>query len=125
MWRWRYFGWPFPNTFYVKSSAGAGALLRGLYYLRRFVEDYGVVFLALLVIAGWPPRYDRRRRDLFGLTALVLGTFAVYVVRVGGDFIRFLPPIWFGFGVSIAVVAVGTKSSAGALCLDLILAEVP
>jgi arabinofuranosyltransferase len=96
IWRWRYFGWPFPNTFYVKSAAGTGTYLRGLYYLRRFAEDYAVPFLVLVVAAGWPQRFDRRRRDLFALTALVLGTFGAYVVRVGGDFMglyRFILPV--------------------------------
>jgi arabinofuranosyltransferase len=94
--RWRYFGWPFPNTFYVKSSSNAGAPLRGLYYLRRFTEDYGVFFLGALALIGWPSRGDRRRRRLWSLTALVWGGFALYVVKVGGDFMglyRFVLPV--------------------------------
>jgi arabinofuranosyltransferase len=100
IWRWSYFGWPFPNTFYVKSAGGPGTWQQGLYYLRRFVEDYAVAFLAPLVLAGWlclrgrDP--GRRRIDLFGLGALVTSCFALYVVKVGGDFMglyRFILPV--------------------------------
>jgi arabinofuranosyltransferase len=96
VWRWSYYGWPFPNTFYVKSAGGADTWLRGLHYLRRFAEDYGVGFLALVVALGWPAPHNWRRRDLFelfGVTALVFG---LYVVQVGGDFMglyRFILPI--------------------------------
>ena len=94
-WRWAYYGWPFPNTFYVKSG-GPGSWPMGLHYLRRFAEDYGVGFLAILVALGWPPRHDWRRRDLFELCALSMLVFAVYTVRVGGDFMglyRFILPL--------------------------------
>jgi hypothetical protein len=94
VWRWRYFGWLFPNTFYVKSS-GTGTLSHGLYYLRRFAEDYNAGFFVLLIFAGWPATNDRGRRDLFALATLVAGAFAVYAVKVGGDFMglyRFILP---------------------------------
>jgi arabinofuranosyltransferase len=95
-WRWRYYGWPFPNTFYVKSSASAGTWKLGAFYLRRFAEDYGVHFLLLLAIVGRPARHDERRRDLRLLAALVWTAFAIYVLKVGGDFMglyRFILPI--------------------------------
>jgi hypothetical protein len=96
VWRWRYFGWLFPNTFYVKSSGGTGTWMLGLYYLRRFAEDYGVLFLVPLAIAGRPARDDLPRRDLFRLTALLWLAFAAYVIKVGGDFMglyRFILPV--------------------------------
>jgi arabinofuranosyltransferase len=95
-WRWAYYGWPFPNTFYVKSAGGAGSWQMGFYYLRRFAEDYGVAFLALLMALGWPPALDWRRRDLFELFTLSALVFAAYVAKVGGDFMglyRFILPI--------------------------------
>jgi arabinofuranosyltransferase len=95
-WRWGYYGWPFPNTFYVKSTTHSGALGNGVYYLRRFGEDYGVFFLAPLGALGWPGRHDPRRRSLYLLTAVVWAGFAAYVLRVGGDFMglyRFILPV--------------------------------
>jgi len=96
LWRWRYYGWPFPNTFYVKSSGGSGTYALGGYYLRRFAEDYGVLFLTLLALLGRPAADDHRRRDLWRLTGLVWLVFAAYVVKVGGDFMglyRFILPV--------------------------------
>jgi hypothetical protein len=97
-WRWRYYGWPFPNTFYVKSSAAgmAQTLDYGLFYVRRFAEDYGGFFLAALVLAGWPRAQEARRVALFRLGALVWAAFLAYTVKVGGDFMglyRFILPI--------------------------------
>jgi len=96
VWRWRYYGWPFPNTFYVKSSGGAGTFERGGYYVRRFAEDYGVPFFFLLALLGRPSAADQPRRDLWRLTALVWLVFAAYAVKVGGDFMglyRFVLPV--------------------------------
>jgi arabinofuranosyltransferase len=96
VWRWHYYGWPFPNTFYVKSSGSSGTWKLGAYYLRRFCEDYGVHFLILLAVFGRAARDDHRRHDLRLLAALVWLAFAAYVVKVGGDFMglyRFILPI--------------------------------
>jgi hypothetical protein len=95
-WRWHYYGWLFPNTYYVKSSGAAGTWKLGAYYLLRFCEDYGVHFLAVLVLVGRPHRDDDRRRDLRRIAAIVLVAFAAYVVKVGGDFMglyRFILPV--------------------------------
>jgi arabinofuranosyltransferase len=96
VWRWRYYGWPFPNTFYVKSSSSGGAWRLGAYYLRRFCEDYGVHYLLLLVLLGRPSHSDERRQDLRLLAGIVWVAFAAYVVKVGGDFMglyRFIVPV--------------------------------
>jgi hypothetical protein len=96
LWRWHYYGWPFPNTFYVKSSGASGTWKLGAYYLRRFSEDYGVHFLVLLAVFGRAAHDDERRRDLRLLAALVWLAFAAYVLKVGGDFMglyRFILPV--------------------------------
>jgi hypothetical protein len=95
-WRWHYYGWLFPNTFYVKSSGASGTWKLGAYYLRRFCEDYGVHFLILLAVFGRAAHDDDRRRDVRLLAALVWLAFAAYVVKVGGDFMglyRFILPV--------------------------------
>jgi arabinofuranosyltransferase len=96
LWRWHYYGWLFPNTFYVKSSGAAGTWKLGGYYLRRFCEDYGVFFLLIVAALGRPDRADQRRRDLRLLAAIVCLFYAIYVVKVGGDFMglyRFILPV--------------------------------
>jgi hypothetical protein len=95
-WRWHFYGWLFPNTFYVKSSGSAGTWKLGSYYLRRFAEDYGVHFLLLLAFLGRAGKWDRPRRDLRALAFLVWGVFAAYTMKVGGDFMglyRFILPV--------------------------------
>jgi hypothetical protein len=96
VWRWHYYGWVFPNTFYVKSSGSGGTWKLGGYYLRRFAEDYGVYFLVVLALLGRAAQGDDRRRDLRRLAALVWMSYAAYVVKVGGDFMglyRFILPV--------------------------------
>jgi arabinofuranosyltransferase len=96
LWRWHYYGWLFPNTYYVKSSGAAGTWKLGVYYLRRFCEDYGIHFLLVLVLLGRAAKDDERRRDLRLLGGIVYLPFAAYVVKVGGDFMglyRFVLPV--------------------------------
>src|SRR5262249_3899015 len=91
LWRYHYYGWPFPNTFYVKSSGGAGTARRGLFYLWQFLRDYGFWFVLPLAV---PPK--KAVRPLFSLTLLSAAGFSLYVVSVGGDFMglyRFLVPM--------------------------------
>ena len=95
IWRWRYFGWLLPNTFYVKSSGGAGTLGTGVYYLRRFSEDYEFLLFLPVFFFGRPAADDARRRAFWSFTALFAVGFSAYVVKVGGDFMglyRFLVP---------------------------------
>ncbi len=113
VWRWRYYGWVFPNTFYVKSSGGTWAL--GFYYLRRFAEDSAGFFWIPFIVLGWPRRLDRARRAIFGLSAFVAIAFAIYVGKVGGDFMglyRFVLPV-------VPLGALLAQESARALCIRL------
>lgn len=93
-WRWSYYGWPFPNTYYVKAGSG-GFWGPGWRYVASWVVAHGlwvVPFLAVLR-RGLPGRREAR---LLGLGALYVGVVAVYVMRVGGDFMalhRFLVPL--------------------------------
>ena len=80
-WRYQYYGYPFPNTFYVKAAGLRGeAIDRGLEYLRSFVFDRGYVpLLALGAIVGIR---DRIIGPLFTWSLL----YVAYVVYIGGDF---------------------------------------
>jgi arabinofuranosyltransferase len=55
-----------------------------------------VFFLLALALVGRPDRADARRRDLRLLAAIVCAAYAVYVIKVGGDFMglyRFILPV--------------------------------
>jgi hypothetical protein len=81
LWRYQYFGYLLPNTFYVKASGLRGeALERGWRYLSEFLADRGYVpLLALGAVVGF------RDRIVGPLIAWVL-LYTAYVVYVGGDF---------------------------------------
>lgn len=80
-WRYDYFGYLFPNTYYVKASGLRGeAIVRGLRYLNGFLSDRAYVpVLALGAVLGIR---DRVMGPLF--TWMLL--YSAYVVYVGGDF---------------------------------------
>lgn len=82
-WRWTYFGWPFPNTYYAKL-ADAGKFDpwdwsgRGWYYVRRYFLETGIGFVLpplFLGVGGVRPRY---------FWALVVGMALAVVLIVPG-----------------------------------------
>ncbi len=80
-WRYQYFGYLLPNTFYVKVSGLRGeAIERGLRYLNDFLRDRAYVpLLSLGAVLGI------RDRVIGPLLAWAL-LYSAYVVYVGGDF---------------------------------------
>ncbi len=90
-WRWRYYGWPFPNTYYVKGETAAAPATReqGVRYLEAFAADFGAWFLLPLFAPVRP-------LGRWALVAAFTIVFGAYVVNVGGDFMglyRFLVPL--------------------------------
>ena len=102
-WRWTYYGYPFPNTYYVKT--GAETFWRpGLRYFGNWVLDHHIWAVALLAGARrtMPTGREGRLLSLVGLYTVVM---SLHVIRVGGDFMalyRFFVPIM----PALAVVAV-------------------
>ncbi|MBN1425537.1 hypothetical protein JXA88_13365 [Candidatus Fermentibacteria bacterium] len=93
VWRFFYYGSFVPNTLGAKTGGGLPQLVRGVEYLKNFVNEYGkpaLYLIAALPFLHWP--LDRARSH--GL-AIVLA-FCAYVAAAGGDWIphyRFLIPI--------------------------------
>lgn len=106
LWRYSYYGYPFPNTYYAKSG-GLAYYEQGLLYLWMYVKTYYLFALVPIAIGSLWLRVGRARREKVQpsdtRTAWLLVAFIVpytfYVVRVGGDFMfgRFLLPV-AGFG---------------------------
>ena len=104
LWRWNYYGWPFPNTFYAKNASD-WQFERGVLYLQAFLASYPYVCVAIpLVVLSLVPRLRERflpglreqsGRPLFWTLALTVGLFMFYVAKVGGDFMeyRFMAPL--------------------------------
>jgi hypothetical protein len=87
IWRFAYYGDVFPNTYYAKSAAVAW-WSQGAYYARIYFVRYWPLVLAV------PCALVRPRRPVV-LELALAATYALYVMRVGGDFMfgRLLVPI--------------------------------
>jgi len=83
VWRFLYYGWLLPNTFYAKVGARADQLIRGGIY---FTDWAGAALLVLApaLIGPFLATRTTRRRPLGPLPA-ALALHAIYVVSVGGD----------------------------------------
>lgn len=115
-WRWWYYGWLFPNTFYVKAGGTPPPgytermLHHGLFYVRQWAWQSRAVFaLPLVALAIW-------RRPRWALLAVSLSiVYLGYTVAVGGDFIglhRFILPL---FVTTAVLAAQGLEALAGLL----------
>jgi len=105
-WRYSYYGYPLPNTFYLKSSGDPSVLRgRGLAYVGLAARELGAV-VGLAIVGGlglghrgaWSADLNASsaRVTLAWIGRLLLPLYVAYVVAVGGDFLelyRFLVPI--------------------------------
>jgi len=122
-WRWWYYGWPFPNTYYVKATGPWAApelprqmLANGLYYVWVWLRQSHVFHAAPLAIAGLVAVRPGTPRFLLAVASAVLAAvYLAYAVSVGGDFMglhRFILPV---FVIAALAVALGAERLAGAL----------
>lgn len=130
-WRYSYFGYPFPNTYYAKSGGSAAHWRLGVGY----VEGHLWLHLGILGFIGSAVAIVRRR-PWGWLAAAMIGAAAVTSARVGGDIsplYRFLVPV-----VPIGAVAtlfavrsallklqprvqlIGSVAAVALLCLHLV-----
>jgi hypothetical protein len=90
IWRYSYYGFLFPNTFYAKTGGGLDHAIRGVRYIRDFfVLPGGWLYLFALV-----PLITARRK--WGLVLVMCAVWIGYVVVVGGDglaMFRFFVPV--------------------------------
>jgi hypothetical protein len=122
-WRWWYYGWPFPNTYYVKAHGPwQPATLAhqmydvGLYYVWSWFRQSGALFAAPLI--AWGLCVGPRRAVRFALTSTLAAlaiVYLAYAVSVGGDFMglhRFIMPV---FVVAAIAAALGLEQLVGLL----------
>jgi arabinofuranosyltransferase len=82
--RWTAYGDLLPNTFYAKMSADRGAVVEGLRYSLGFLRDSGGILLIPLISAAVLTCRSASCRRL----SLVTGTYALFVVLAGGDWMQ-------------------------------------
>lgn len=92
-WRWSYYGYPLPNSFYAKTGDWGVQVQNGLVYLYGFLTAYGgpLLFAPLLLLFRFPSVV----RSL-SLILLIVACFSGYIVVIGGDWMvyhRFFTPI--------------------------------
>ena len=111
-WRFAYFGYLLPNTYYAKTGGGIFQWLRGLAYLFYFCLHFLLPAIPLLTILVWISfdkiklkvfaqefrrliSNDERTYVIFIILFLCL-FYSVYIIYVGGDYMamyRFFVPI--------------------------------
>ncbi len=92
VWRYFYYGYPLPNTYYAKVALSWPLVVRGSEYVLGFFGGFGALLFLALPLTLWVARRDRK----IALLAFVTGAHLCAVVLEGGDGFpgyRFLIPI--------------------------------
>ncbi|MBZ0204593.1 MAG: hypothetical protein K8I03_16385 [Ignavibacteria bacterium] len=99
VWRYSYYGYLFPNTFYAKTGSSIEYYKAGVDYVWEFLRSYGGYGI-FGVIALFTLRSKTRFYDYLYLV-MIFFVFLLYIVYVGGDVLRpnrfFVPlmPVFF------------------------------
>jgi arabinofuranosyltransferase len=89
LWRWSYFGYPLPNTFYAKVGGGSGILFKhGLYYIAKGAIALAMPILALVFSFRFVTNRQTHQRETW-LALGVCGIGLAYLLYIGGDFFPF------------------------------------
>jgi len=98
-WRYSYYGYLFPNTFYAKTGSSLEYFKTGVDYFWQFAKDYGL-YGVLLALTLLNLKNKERFYDYLYLLMLFF-IFCIYVIFIGGDVLRpnrfFVPmlPVFF------------------------------
>ena len=97
-WRFAYYGYPLPNTFYAKlGGSGVAKYFRGVLYLQEYLRWFGFfVFIPAFILLL------RRKREVWiDYFALLVGGYLLYLIYVGGDglaffrFVTYIAPLLY------------------------------
>ena len=121
--RWRYYEYPFPNTYYAKVQIPFDYnLYFGIKYLVNFLREYTVVLVVWLVGFALTLKGDSNSILRRFLLLISPALFVLYIIYVGGDTgskdVRFFVPLIFLLYVSIGFDYQGrlAKIALAALC---------
>lgn len=99
IWRYSYYGYLLPNTFYAKTGSSLEYFKTGLDYTWTFLKAYGFYGLFMLIALYTLTSKDKFYYYLYLVMIFVI--FTIYVIFVGGDVLRpnrfFVPvmPVFF------------------------------
>ncbi len=94
VWRYSYYGFLLPNTFYAKTGTNIEYFHTGFNYVWEFFKSYGL-YGALLIVALFASANKKYKSELLFLSILFF-VFCVYIISVGGDVLhanRFFVPM--------------------------------
>ncbi len=100
-WRWSWYGWLLPNTFYAKVGATSDQVVRGVGYVLEFSWPAAPLLLAVVAALA----LGRRSAWLWGPLAW-FAVHSAYVVAVGGD----VMPAFRFFAPTLPVLAWATAA---------------
>ncbi len=98
-WRYSYYGYLLPNTFYAKTGSSLEYYSAGLDYTWTFLKSYG--FYGLFVLIALYTLTSKERFYNYLYLVMIFAVFTLYVIFVGGDVLRpnrfFVPimPVFF------------------------------
>lgn len=113
LWRWWYYGYPLPNTYYVKAAGetarGYGDKMRaiGLCYVWEWARQSHAIWASPLIVLSLLSR-TAAARSLAALCLLITAVYLGYTVSVGGDFMglhRFVMPVFVTTAIGAALGA--------------------
>lgn len=109
VWRYSYFGYLLPNTFYAKTTGGLDQILRGALTTAQFAWQFLGPLLPWALVAFWETGIPRvgplraaeavarlRRHALIVACVIVSLVYTLYIVAVGNDYMamhRFFVPV--------------------------------
>ena len=113
-WRYRYYGYPFPNTYYVKADGPWTSprlehemLNNGAYYLWVWLKQTKLLYVAPVALLGMVIGRPRSARFTLALALILLaGAYVPYTISVGGDFMglhRFVMPLFVVAALSVTL----------------------
>jgi arabinofuranosyltransferase len=86
IWRYSYYGYLLPNTFYAKTGSSIEYFKAGLDYFWDFASSYGLYGILIALTLITLKSKDRFNEYLYLILQFFI--FSVYVIFVGGDVLR-------------------------------------
>jgi arabinofuranosyltransferase len=99
IWRYSYYGFLLPNTFYAKTGSSLEYFATGFDYTWTFLKSYG--FYGLFVLIAFYTLTSKEKFYSYLYLVMIFVIFTIYVIFVGGDVLRpnrfFVPlmPVFF------------------------------
>ena len=86
IWRYSYYGYLFPNTFYAKTGSSLEYIKTGLDYFIDFAKIYGLYGILIAFIFINLKKGERFYDRLY--LVMIFTLFSLYIIYIGGDVLR-------------------------------------